>query len=647
MGLVWLWIAAAWFVLVPVARSAEIDGRKRLGFGVVLGLAPLVRPDLGLMMLCVLVAWFMLVRPRRIVFDVVAIFALPLAYQIFRMGYYAMLVPTTALAKDAGGLHFGQGWDYARNFIGPYRLWLTAILIAATVAYRSLANRDRRLAIATAAMLAAALVHALYITAIGGDYMHGRLLLPAFFALALPASISVPTIAVTRRTLAVIGINAFAAVWAIVSVVAFRPPPNPKSYLLSPITDFRAASHAMLHPTDIQFGLNGYEAAAAYDRGVRGYFKVADKHPLPALDPRVRVDPRLDRCARVRRGPAHLGRRHRRARGTARGAHCARSRARRRPSQADRRSVVQRAFRRDCGNEQPEGRRRPARAGLRPDPRVARRGGREDDSGPLLLEHLAQRRQHDVAHPDRPGGRRAEVVQGLTRQRGDDRLGHHGYRLRGVDRDEDAARFVELEDRAGVGVEELQPALDHPAVGVIDPAGARPARKPAARDVVGQREVHSRLGLDSLWPGKLIGALRLRPRAREPVEDVSTTGLARGGDRFAHDSEDDVVGNEITPRESGGDLYAELALGRDVRAQQLAARHVAHAQTFGQKVTLGAFTGSRRAEQDESQGVMIARSAMRAPTRRSHRSGSDRTRLARLLEPTHHDTNAERLQLVQ
>ena len=287
MGLVWLWIAAAWFVLVHVARSAEIDGRKRLGFGVVLGLAPLVRPDLGLMMLCVLVAWFMLVRPRRIVFDVVAIFALPLAYQIFRMGYYAMLVPTTALAKDAGGLHFGQGWDYARNFIGPYRLWLTAILIAATVAYRSLANRDRRLAIATAAMLAAALVHALYITAIGGDYMHGRLLLPAFFALALPASISVPTIAVTRRTLAVVGINAFAAVWAIVSVVAFRPPPNPKSYLLSPITDFRAASGAKLHPTDTQFGLNETEAATVvHDRRVRGYFKGRGQGTAPALDPK-------------------------------------------------------------------------------------------------------------------------------------------------------------------------------------------------------------------------------------------------------------------------------------------------------------------------------------------------------------------------
>ena len=57
------------------------------------------------------------------------------------------------------------------------------MIVARRSSYRSLANRDRRLAIATAAMLAAGLVHALYITAIGGDYMHGRLLLPAFFAL--------------------------------------------------------------------------------------------------------------------------------------------------------------------------------------------------------------------------------------------------------------------------------------------------------------------------------------------------------------------------------------------------------------------------------------------------------------------------------
>ena len=39
MGLVWLWLAASWFVLVSVARSEALPGGKRFGFGVVLGLA--------------------------------------------------------------------------------------------------------------------------------------------------------------------------------------------------------------------------------------------------------------------------------------------------------------------------------------------------------------------------------------------------------------------------------------------------------------------------------------------------------------------------------------------------------------------------------------------------------------------------------
>jgi arabinofuranosyltransferase len=293
MGLVWLWIAASWFILVSAARAEEMNGRKRFGFAVVLGLAPLVRPDLALMMTCFLVAWFVLVRPQRIAFDLVAMFTLPVAYQIFRMGYYATVVPSTALAKDAGSLHLGQGWKYATNFIGPYRLWLTAVVIVAAIVYRHLANPDRRRTIATAAMLAAALVHALYITAIGGDYMHGRLLLPAFFALALPASLVVGPITkatASRRTRVVAGIGAVGAVWAIVSVVAFRPPPLPKSYTLSQVSDWRAVSGAKIEPTDANpFGLDGNQAAAAYARGVRGYFRITDKQPRPTLDPNAFV----------------------------------------------------------------------------------------------------------------------------------------------------------------------------------------------------------------------------------------------------------------------------------------------------------------------------------------------------------------------
>jgi len=286
MGLVWLWLAASWLVLVVVARSEPdaIRGRRRAGCVAVLGLAPLVRPELTLTMLFLVAAWFVLVRPRRIGFDLAAMFAIPVVYQLFRMGYYATVVPTTALAKDAGGFHWSQGWNYVRDFADPYHLWLTVLVIGAAVVLGHVQQRDRRQAIASAAMIAGGLANALYITLIGGDYMHGRLLLPAFFAIALPASFAVRRAAVPEMT--VVGI---AGLWALVSVVSFRPPPPPPGYVVAPIADWRAVSGARIMPVDSAFGLNGNQAAAAYASGVRGYFRVADKEPRPATDPNAFV----------------------------------------------------------------------------------------------------------------------------------------------------------------------------------------------------------------------------------------------------------------------------------------------------------------------------------------------------------------------
>ncbi|MDQ1481069.1 MAG: arabinofuranosyltransferase [Actinomycetota bacterium] len=293
MGLVWLWLACSWWALMTAARSPAVTRRTRVACCVALGLAPLVRPELTLMMLCLLVAWFVLVRPRRIVFDLVTIFAVPVAYEIFRMGYYASIVPNTALAKDAGGLHLSQGWTYLDDFVSPYRLWVTAVLVLATIAFSHFVRPDRRIAIATAAMLTAVLVDVAYIVVIGGDYMHGRLLLPAFFALGLPASVAVkPGSLVNKRNTATLaGLAVTAAVWALISVVWFRPPPPgpPTGLGPAPISDWRTASGATMHPVDVALGLNGTQAAAAYRRGVRGYFKITDKEPRPVRDPDLLV----------------------------------------------------------------------------------------------------------------------------------------------------------------------------------------------------------------------------------------------------------------------------------------------------------------------------------------------------------------------
>lgn len=90
----------------------------------------LVRPELALIGGGALVMMLIAARGwRRRVLIVVAGGLLPVAYQIFRMGYYALIVPGTAVAKDATGSKWSQGLTYLANFNQPYLLWVPAVLL--------------------------------------------------------------------------------------------------------------------------------------------------------------------------------------------------------------------------------------------------------------------------------------------------------------------------------------------------------------------------------------------------------------------------------------------------------------------------------------------------------------------------------------
>ena len=278
MSLVWLWIAACWYVLVRAARGDGPTGRRRAAGVAVVGLAPLVRPDLGVMMVCFLAAWFVLVRPRRIAADLGALLALPVAYQIFRMGYYGSLVPSTALAKDASGVHLAQGWRYLADFVGPYTLWLPLAIIGATILGRLRADRDPRRATATAMMVAAAILHGGYIVIVGGDYMHGRLLLPAFFAVALPAYV-----VLHDRALPGLAVCALTCAWALVAIARFRPAePAPG---IHEIADWRQMMGAQVVPDDVELQPTGILASDIYDEGVRGYIGALEPEAGPGRHP--------------------------------------------------------------------------------------------------------------------------------------------------------------------------------------------------------------------------------------------------------------------------------------------------------------------------------------------------------------------------
>lgn len=291
LGAVWLWLAGCWAVLVGAARADEPwRGRRRAGALVVLGLGPLLRPDLGLMCVVLLGTWVVLTRPswRRLLGDAGCAVALPLAYQVFRMGYFGSLVPSTALAKDAGGLHLRQGLTYAGDLVSAYELWIPLVAVGAVLAH-AIARRPRPLALATGGMVLAGLAHGGYMVAIGGDYMHGRLLLPALVAVALPASIGLaaePALPRGRVAWAKLGAAGMVGIWAVVCAASMRYV-NPLALGPAMVSDWRqVAPRPLVEPVedDTQW-LTGAEVAELYAAGERGTIQLLGEQVDASGDP--------------------------------------------------------------------------------------------------------------------------------------------------------------------------------------------------------------------------------------------------------------------------------------------------------------------------------------------------------------------------
>ena len=131
-GLIFAWLGLS---ALAVARLSDRSGGDGQGppwpAALLVGLGPLVRPDLAILAAALFAV--LLVLTARGVRDVLvlgaAAAALPLAYQVFRMGYYAALVPNTAIAKEGGAARWGQGVLYLLDFGGPYWLWLPLVVL--------------------------------------------------------------------------------------------------------------------------------------------------------------------------------------------------------------------------------------------------------------------------------------------------------------------------------------------------------------------------------------------------------------------------------------------------------------------------------------------------------------------------------------
>lgn len=241
-GLVTAWVGGLWWLMVRWGQGAM--GRVgTLALAFVSGLSVLVRPELALIGGLALVMMLLAGSGWAYRASIVVIGGLlPVAYQIFRMGYYGLLVPQTALAKDASGSKWAQGSVYLTNFAGPYTLWLPALILVALVAvlavrgrgpFRSMAGggderpsrsrfgaRVQSPPAVVAFMVFSGLVQGLYWIRQGGDFMHGRVLLTPLFCLLAPVAVipvTIPAKAWLQREKRGLPEAAVAALWLVLA----------------------------------------------------------------------------------------------------------------------------------------------------------------------------------------------------------------------------------------------------------------------------------------------------------------------------------------------------------------------------------------------------------------------------------------------
>ena len=160
--------------------------RQPILTGLIASFLTLNRPDFGifLVLLCVLYVYEIVLKKVSLK-QFLRFLTFPLlllgGYQIFRMGYYAALLPNPFYAKSGSGAYWSQGLKYIEDFFRGSLV--PAILILAFLMFFLKKNKEdlknRSL------VLFSGFLHGFFVIRGGGDFMHGRFLLPAFLLIAL------------------------------------------------------------------------------------------------------------------------------------------------------------------------------------------------------------------------------------------------------------------------------------------------------------------------------------------------------------------------------------------------------------------------------------------------------------------------------
>jgi arabinofuranosyltransferase len=152
-------------------------------FGIIIALLVFTRPDFGIFLIINLIFFIYELYIKKIKFNFLLKFSIfsiipLLLYEIFRMGYYAAIFPNPFYTKTGSGSYFSAGINYFLDF-SEGSLFLPVVIFALLVfVFNKSEFNGRKL------ILLSGFTHLFFIVRGGGDFMHGRFLLPSFILLS-------------------------------------------------------------------------------------------------------------------------------------------------------------------------------------------------------------------------------------------------------------------------------------------------------------------------------------------------------------------------------------------------------------------------------------------------------------------------------
>ncbi len=175
--------------IFAILISKELLLKKPILSGFIVTIMIFTRPDFGIFLIFGFIYFSFYYFKKNIKLKTIALYIAPpvlvlTVYEIFRMGYYGAIFPNPFYAKSGSSSYFSQGIHYLGDLlIGSSFSLIIIISLLAFITRRGKKDLSERIWI-----LSAAFLYGFFVIRGGGDFMHGRFLLPTVILIAASSS---------------------------------------------------------------------------------------------------------------------------------------------------------------------------------------------------------------------------------------------------------------------------------------------------------------------------------------------------------------------------------------------------------------------------------------------------------------------------